>query len=626
MHALMIDALSIALLGLFVYLGSTHAQEINSIFDIGVYREIATRAAMMHGGEYPGVFSEYPPLATSLFWVARALSWNDFGAGFMTLYSLVAVGSYVIARRLSPLDGFIVALMFPLTIFLLGVDITFGRFDLFIAMFLLVAARAQGARKYGTCGFFFTLSILLKVVPILAVPVLVFLTPRRYLHRLAFGAFLALVVGFFVPISIIGLHGTIDNIRYMTSYHTGRGIQIESTWSGISFLFGLMNGHPVPVGFDHSALSNVALPPVITLLSKMIILFGVAIMSLRVIRIRTQANFQSLLTLILFFALLCAPVFSPQYLVWVIPIILSYAFDVIVRARERTKYFSSILATTLVIVVATNWLIFEHYSDLIQQTFAAVLVLNIRNAAILVLVIVLLYECKLLLPRFRLRTHESLWFELRELSYDFSMVGIAAYLLFFIVRPATIPHVSNVSYSDNHAAAPRYARELPLSLSEGHQQLQLSVTYFIPPLSRDRSLRIRQDDCLDHLTVNGYHVPAHQLNFCEASGPGRTFYLGEHLHSGANHIEATVRNTGGPMSFDIVPELSLFFRFILLLFLSTVVWCSYHLMQFGRLLNDPLISFFLRVRYTLLRAWIKRHSSRRISMKPSHDQQMGLCI
>ena len=162
----------------------------------------------------------------------------------------------------------------------------------------------------------------------------------------------------------------------MTSvtYHAARGLEIESLYSGLLMGIAVLRGAAQQYAFRFGSIELVsgwsaavaAVVPVLQLLS----LSGVAV----AVRRSAPDLFRSVAAFILAF-IVFGKVLSPQYVIWVLPFAACWAGP---RAdQQRWLLFAIALLTTAI----HPWIWFA----LLRFEWWAVLVLNLRNAALLAL-------------------------------------------------------------------------------------------------------------------------------------------------------------------------------------------------------------------------------------------------
>lgn len=188
------------------------------------------------------------------------------------------------------------------------------------------------------------------------------------------------------------------------TYHMDRGIQMESVYAGV-MLFLRMVGlatvtHDVSFGSSNVVF---ALTDQVNLLSPLLFLGIVFVLARRIWRIRTPEDKGEtpghlvcgqiiLLTLILLLAfMLTNKVFSPQYMIWIGPLM------AILVAVHKNMWKVGIL---VLIASAMTQGIFPHPYELLNQFHPAmVILLNLRNALLIVILITLIRDLPNLLEK-----------------------------------------------------------------------------------------------------------------------------------------------------------------------------------------------------------------------------------
>ncbi len=299
---------------------------------------------------------------------------------------------------------------------LLGGIVT-SRFDHIVVTCILLAALVfgQALKKkekqsliwFAFFGFVTSLGVLTKIVPgLILISVLLFLlvypkkNPRwaeaiASLAGLGMGLVL-LNAGFY---AIFG-----PGYWESFTYHMDRGVQMESVYAGV-MLFLRMVGlatvtHDVSFGSSNVVF---ALADQIKLLSPFLFLGIVVVLARRVWRTRLPAETVEesghfvcsqiiLLTLILLLAfMLTNKVFSPQYMIWIGPL------TAVLVAVHKNMWKVGMM---VLIASAMTQGIFPHLYEFLNQFHPAmVILLNLRNALLIVILIVLIRDLPSLLEK-----------------------------------------------------------------------------------------------------------------------------------------------------------------------------------------------------------------------------------
>ena len=288
---------------------------------------------------------EYPPLTLLFFSLPLLMPLPYYQVSFALLMSLVCVLIYWLLQRFGPRGG---ALIFALYIFLGAIGLAQVRYDLLPALLMLLCVIAAERKQWSAAYVALAFAVLLKIYPILGLPVLFmaeqqskerFYTPsavssyrempQQIWYTLRDFArwhwkntmlFLGLVLGVTGIFALFNFNGAVVS---QITYFAQRPIQVEATgstllwighifgipWQDISYRFGSIN-----------IVSDLTDP--ISQLGTVFMIVGY----LYVLRLQwrkkidiTQATIAVLLVFIA-----TGKVFSPQYLIWLIPL-LAYA-------------------------------------------------------------------------------------------------------------------------------------------------------------------------------------------------------------------------------------------------------------------------------------------------------------
>jgi uncharacterized membrane protein len=265
--------------------------------------------------------------------------------------------------------------------------ITLQQYDLFPATFALLAVVAYADARDGWAWAFLALGTMAKVYPILLAPVFLMLDERATLRgrtmraAIAFGATCVIVL---LPLLLVAP----TSVARMVAYHTGRGIQVESLYSSLAlvanslgwgdigsvFSFGSYNvtGHVVDL------LAKLSTP---LLLVALLVAYAVVFRRSSQLLTDHRRDVNILATssaLVLLAGLVTSKVLSPQYLIWLLPLL-----PLTVRPGRRLVWGVFAAAG-----VATYYIYPLHYDDLIGRVPSAIAVLAARNLLLLILLVI----------------------------------------------------------------------------------------------------------------------------------------------------------------------------------------------------------------------------------------------
>ncbi len=332
--------------------------------------------------------SEYPPLASSLFYVFQdnplRTSFNNTWKGFLVLMlALTCLWTFAAGRRR---EAVLLSGSLLLCIPLLGSELMLARYDILVALLLFLTWQSRQNNRHIPAGVFLGLAVSLKIVPILVLPFLWLQTPHGKRRDVLLGCISGLLLGIAIPILIMGPQAVLANIGYLLGYHEARGIQVESSWAGLLFLWSAVSGAILTIdniaqSFEIMEQTMIAMIASLTTIAGLVFLFG------KIAKDRTTSGSfdPPILFLPLLWAFLTTPVLSPQYFVWIIPLLLVYSAQELLDHPHRIMPWL-LLSLTLLTAALTHWIFPILYYDLIHfSSFLAVILLNLRNLCVLAL-------------------------------------------------------------------------------------------------------------------------------------------------------------------------------------------------------------------------------------------------
>lgn len=215
---------------------------LSSLGDIAVY---ARTYRLMEQGALPyRDFSlEYPPLAAALFWLCGALPGSyatTFGLLMLVCHVLTALGALSTARalQLGPAQRAVTVVLVALTPLLIGTELVAARYDAAVAAVLAWVAALAVRGRWTTMWALVAVGILLKLTPVLVGPALLVLQAAQH-RRPGPGATAAATVRAGLPgwsvaaaIMFVGLVPALalsaEGTVRVLAYHEQRPLQIES--------------------------------------------------------------------------------------------------------------------------------------------------------------------------------------------------------------------------------------------------------------------------------------------------------------------------------------------------------------------------------------------------------------
>jgi hypothetical protein len=198
-----------------------------------------------------------------------------------------------------------------------------GRFDLLPALFTLLAVVYAARSRWGWAFAYLALATLCKFYPVLLL--LPFLLQQQRLVQgnwRAWQRWLPLVVFGLVcaGIVVVSLLFSVEGTLKPLTYFGDRPIQVESLPASLMWLTSLVAGLPLTFKFTYGSLNMFGAPvQIIGSLSTPLLLVGLAYTYWLQWRGKIDLAASSLLTLLLLIG--TSKVFSPQYLIWVAPLV-----------------------------------------------------------------------------------------------------------------------------------------------------------------------------------------------------------------------------------------------------------------------------------------------------------------
>jgi hypothetical protein len=344
-------------------------------------------AAMIRDGKVPyrDFPVEYPPLALPLFLAAAPFSRDVTGfkiafAVEMLLFNAATVW-FVAAEvvRRQGQERVRARLAWYSVFYLLLSRLMVLRYDA-APMFLGFAASTwwfSGRPRAG--GIAAALGALTKVFP--AVVALVafpfdLTRPGRTRGRGLIAFIAVVVVGSFGWLAIGGVHGVSESL----GYQLGRGFEYGSVYSGIQVLAAKAAGAEIAVVRDHAAWSSVTLwtsrlLPVVLPIQAATILVVCGTFARRGMTEGVRYSGAAILAFII-----TGKVFSPQYLIWMMPFIAVVEGPI---ARRAVWLFAAGCAATLIAPALTAWFL--------RTDWVVILAYNVKNALFLALLAILAF-------------------------------------------------------------------------------------------------------------------------------------------------------------------------------------------------------------------------------------------
>jgi len=289
------------------------------------------------------IHTEYPVMAILPISIPRLFT-TDFATYILYYYAFtflcVLATSWLIHKEGKHpwLYILMVALLFPLS---------FGVFDIFVGLFFFLSLFYINKNVIvGSLSYLFAISI--KLYPLVILPIFLLLSIKKR------------TIVTYVLAGIIGV-GIVFSDTNFTSFHKDRTAQPESLYMNVLYL----KGERPEVIYSHNAM---ALKDVYTPLY-----FTIGLLTLGVLRgLLTPSFFQRMYYPLMGF-ILANGVFSPQYLLWIAPLL------PFVKKRIQVLVISATLLTTLYL---------GYYSQTVHFEAPYYLFLFLRNILLFISLVV----------------------------------------------------------------------------------------------------------------------------------------------------------------------------------------------------------------------------------------------
>jgi len=377
--------------------------------------ELSFAKQILNGGiPYRDFNSEYPPLALFMFYLPALIrgsnpAYSLLFAGEMMLFDLASV--FFIGDIASIIELPVTKTLTTYTVLLLAVGpIVAVRFDLLPAALILAALWAFIKGKNVLAWLFVALGVTGKIYPIIIAPALgLFLLRNREFKALIKGvaAFSLTMLAGNLPFFLMNPGGFIG----IVTYHGERGIQCESTWASVVLIIRMLGGPEIKGIFDFGSwnitspladgLAKIALPLTALLLLEMYAVYGwILWKQTATTRYNTNGIGTDAARFIIGYATLAVAVFmagnkvfSPQFLIWLIPTV----------PLLKSKWQSVYTLLFIIMGLITQFIFPYKYLEYASFLTPFVLILALRNLLLILLagLIILTNSVEAELPQYR---------------------------------------------------------------------------------------------------------------------------------------------------------------------------------------------------------------------------------
>jgi hypothetical protein len=342
--------------------------------------DFAPQAKAIKDGDLPyrdqGI--EYPPLSVPILIAPAYLddSTQGFIDGFMwemlafdlAILVLIALALPGQARRvLSALGIYTVGLVTLSGVVLDSSLIDYGplaldRFDLVPALFVLAAVLARDRGRSAAWSGLLSIGVAIKAFPLFLYPAL--LRGERNLRRVIVAGAIPLLLCAAVVI-VMG-----DEFGSAITYHTERTLQVESLGASVFEVANLLGASGITTGVGHGGF-EIAAAGATTVRWVSVVLGAAGYLWVAWAGWRSRATNFELVCALLAVLIVFAPVLSPQFLLWLLPV----SACVYGLRRENLVLLLAILFTQIEL---------QHYDGVDALTGSFVWPLAVRNVLLLV--------------------------------------------------------------------------------------------------------------------------------------------------------------------------------------------------------------------------------------------------
>ena len=280
---------------------------------------------------YRNFLLEYPPGALPAFVAPRLTTKPEHFAAYSKTFErwmalcgvamMIALTSCLARMQFSPRRAAAALALPALSPLLLG-SVILSRFDLWPAALGAIAVAALLAGYRRTAGVLFGLAVAAKIYPVVCVPIVVVWIWRRSGRRaaLAWAAIVAAVVaGAFVPFVILAPTGVLHSFTFQLQ----RPLQIESLGAALLVSAHWVGGLPLVLHGDHGSTNIIGTLPTLvgdfSTACQLILLLVIIAAFARGPASRPRLVLALAAAVSTFVAF--GKVFSPQYMIWLIPLV-----------------------------------------------------------------------------------------------------------------------------------------------------------------------------------------------------------------------------------------------------------------------------------------------------------------
>ncbi len=354
---------------------------LHDISDIPIYQEYSSLMAQGYR-PYLDFGVEYPPLALPIFRLGGdGLDPDAYTTGFTVAMGVITVAGAIVvtlaALALWPRGRrpYWAAVAYAAAVAFTGTIIV-NRYDAAVALLVAGLLLCLARRWLTAAAFILGLGFALKLTPLVLLPLVLLLAghPRRWAWPLV--AFTAAAVTPFIPY----LFSSPGGVWEVFAYHLERPLQIESVLGTPMLVAGALGWAPLEIGFSHGSHQLIAsgagfaayLSGPLTVAAVLGVYW---LLWRRRDALRETPEEQPLAVLALLLAMMAfGKVLSPQYVIWMLPPL------ALVAVRDR-----AVAVLGAVVLLLTQIEFPGLYGDLLREETEALVVVAVRNVALLVM-------------------------------------------------------------------------------------------------------------------------------------------------------------------------------------------------------------------------------------------------
>ncbi len=299
----------------------------NQIVDTPVYQRYGDR---VFDGELPyrDFLLEYPPAALPAFIAPSLASSDDYRNTFEALMLVAGIGMVVLvgislsAVRAPPTRLYVALLLVAVAPLLLG-SVILTRFDLWPAL-LTVGALALFVSGRERLGFgALGVAVSAKLYPLVMLPLALLYVGRRHGRRealVSLAVFCVAAAVFFIPFLVLAPNGLIESFERQL----GRPLQIESLGAAILLSVHQLDPDYIPEvvsSFGSQNLAGALADAVAVIQSALQVIAIVAVWAVFALGQPTRERFLTAAATAVVAFVAFAKVLSPQFMIWLIPLI-----------------------------------------------------------------------------------------------------------------------------------------------------------------------------------------------------------------------------------------------------------------------------------------------------------------